>query len=148
MKYLGVTIYHSMNILTESLIGLTLQRNITSCSLKVKDNCYKIMVRPIMEYACTVWSPYTRKNIQGLAAVQRRAAHFAKNDFRFTSSVTAMLQDLEWPTLEERRWEIKATILFKILHHLVCIPADQYLKAITDHARRHQQRLQQYLFSC
>ena len=41
-----------------------------------------------------------------------------------------MLQDLEWPTLEERQWAIKATMLLKILHHLVCIPADQYLKAI------------------
>ena len=90
-----------------------------------------------MEYACTVWSPYTRKNIQGLEALQRRAARFVKNDYRFTSSVTAMLQDLEWPTLEERRLAIKATMLFKILNHLVCMPADQYLKAITDHTRRH-----------
>ena len=37
-------------------------------------------------------------------------------------------------------------MLFKILHHLVCIPADQYLIAATDHIRRHQQRLQQYPF--
>ena len=64
---------------------------------------------------------------------------------RFTASVIAMLQDLEWPTLEERRWTNKATMLLKILHHLVCIPADEYLKAIIDHTRRHQQRLQQYL---
>ena len=110
VKYLGVTIdeclsfnehinriSHRANSIKEFL-----QKNIKSCPLKVKDNCYKIMVRPIMEYACTVWSPYTRKNIQGLEAVQRRAAHFVKNDYRFTSSVTAMLQDLEWPTLEER----------------------------------------------
>ena len=47
-------------------------------------------------------APYTRKNIQGLEAVQRRTARFVKNDYRFTSSVTAMLQDLEWPTPEER----------------------------------------------
>ena len=39
-----------------------LHRNIKSCPLKVKDNCYKIMVRPIMEYTYTVWSPYARKN--------------------------------------------------------------------------------------
>ena len=32
--------------------------------------------------------------------VQRRAARFVKNDHRFTSSVTAMLQDLEWPTCD------------------------------------------------
>ena len=97
-----------------------------------------------MEYSCTVWSFYTRKNIQSLEAVQRRAARFVKNDYRFTPSVTATLQDLEWPTLKDgRRWAIKATMLLKIL---VCIPADQYLKAITDHTRRHQQRLQQNPF--
>ena len=43
-----------------------------------------------------------QENMQGLEAVERRAAHFVKNDYKFTSSVTAMLQDLEWPTLDER----------------------------------------------
>ena len=38
------------------------------------------MVRPIVEYACTVWEPYTRKNIQSLETVQRKAAQFVKND--------------------------------------------------------------------
>ena len=87
---------------------------------------------------CLVTLKKKKHTVQDLEAVQRRAARFVKNDYRFTSSVTAMLQDLEWHTLEERRWAIKATMLFKILHHLVCIPADQYLKAITDHTSRHQ----------
>ena len=111
VKYLGATIDEHLSFNEHinrishkaNSIKAFLQRNNKSCPLKVKDNCYKIMVRPIMEYACTVWSPYTRKNIQSLEAVQRRAARFVKNDFKFTSSVTAMLQDLEWPTLEERR---------------------------------------------
>ena len=120
-----------------------LQRNIKSCPLQVKENCYKIMVRPIMEYACTVWSPYTKKNIQILEAVQRRAfaARFVKNDYSNFSSVTAMMQDLEWPTLEERRWVTKVTMLFKVLNDIVCIPADQYLVSISNTGRRHQQRL-------
>ena len=61
------------------------------------------MVRPIVECACTVWVPYTRKNIQSLEAVQRRAALFIKNDYGFTSSVTAMLQDLGWPTVHLKK---------------------------------------------
>ena len=36
----------------------------------------------------------------------------------------AMLQDLGWPTLEKRRWSLKTIILFKILHSMVCIPAN------------------------
>ena len=72
-----------------------------------------------MEYACIVWSPHTIKNIQTLEAVQRRAARFIKNNYANTSSVTAMLQELQWPTLEERRWAMKATMVFKILHNIV-----------------------------
>ena len=79
-------------------------------------------------------TPY-KKNIQILEAVQRRAARFVKNDY---SSVTAMMQDLEWPTLEERRWVIKVTMLFKNLNDIVCIPADQYLVSISNTVRRHQ----------
>ena len=59
-----------------------------------------------------------------------------------------MMQDLEWPTLEERRWVTKVTMLFKILNDIVCIPADQYLVSISNTGRRHQQRLKlkQYPF--
>ena len=122
-----------------------LQRNIKTCPTSVKENCYKIMVRSVMEYACTVCSPHTKKNIQTLETVQRRAARFIKNDYANTSSVTAMLQELELPTLEERRWAIKATMVFKILHNIVCIPADNYYTPITDTRNiRHHQRVKQY----
>ena len=59
------------------------------------------MVRPIVEYACIVWAPYTRMNIQSLEAVQRKVAWFVKNDYGFTWSATAMLQDLGRPTLKK-----------------------------------------------
>ena len=64
------------------------------------------MVRRITEYICTVWSPHTRKNIQSLEGVQRRVAWFVKNDYGLTSTVTAMLQSLEWPILKERQWPL------------------------------------------
>ena len=33
-------------------------------------------MRPLLEYACSVWDPYTEENISRLEAVQRRAARF------------------------------------------------------------------------
>ena len=74
VKYLGVTIDERLSFNEHinrishraNSIKAFLQRNIKSCPLKVKDNCYKTMVRPIMEYACTVWSPYTRKTYKVL----------------------------------------------------------------------------------
>ena len=118
-KYLGVTIDEHLSFnehvnriaYKANTVKAFLQRNIKSCPLQVKENCYRIMVRPIMEYASTVWSPHTKKNIQILEAVQRRAARFVKNDYSNFSSVTAMMQDLEWLTLEERRWVIKVTVI-------------------------------------
>ena len=62
VKYLGVTIDECLSFnkhvnrishKANSIKGF-LQRNIKSCPPKVKDICYKIMVRPIMEYTCTV----------------------------------------------------------------------------------------------
>ena len=80
VKYLGVTINEHLSFNEHmhvnriahkgNTVKAFLQRNIT---LQVKENCYKIMVRPILEYACTVWSSYTEKNIQILEAVQRTA---------------------------------------------------------------------------
>ena len=34
-----------------------LQRNISKCRTQIKSNCYRAQVKPILEYANTVWSP-------------------------------------------------------------------------------------------
>ena len=36
-----------------------------------------------------------------IKAVQRKAAWFVKNNYGFTSSVTAILKDLGWPTFKK-----------------------------------------------
>ena len=38
---------------------------------------FKSLVRPILEYAAPVWSPYQKKDIQSLEKVQRRASRLA-----------------------------------------------------------------------
>jgi len=38
---------------------------------------YVAIVRPLMEYAYAVWSPYTAKDINLLEAVQKRALRWA-----------------------------------------------------------------------
>ena len=148
-KYLGVTIDehlifndHIKNIANKAnTVRAFLQRNLKSCPKSIKESCYKIMVRPIVEYANTVWSPYTKQNISLLEAVQRRAARFVFREFLYSSSVTSMLQKLGWPTLEQRRWISKAIMLYKILNNLVAIPADKYTTPNNNCTRGHPQRL-------
>ena len=43
------------------------------------------------------------KDIQQLESVQRRAARFVKKDYRYTTSVTGLLDELGWLPLLERR---------------------------------------------
>ena len=58
-----------------------LQRNLTSCPVQVKTNCYRTFVPPILDYCFTVWSLYTLCNINRIEAIQRRTTRFVLNDF-------------------------------------------------------------------
>ena len=43
------------------------------------------------------------------------------------SSVSKMLQDLQWQPLKERRREIRLTLLFRLVHGKIAIPVDDVL---------------------
>ena len=49
-----------------------LQCNIKYCPSIVKARCYNSMIRPTLEYASAIWSPYTQKNIDLLETTQRQ----------------------------------------------------------------------------
>ena len=136
-KYLGVTISNDLSWTTHinnisakanRSIGF-LRRNIHACPKTVKANAYTTLVRPVVEYASAVWDPYTKNQISQLESVQRRAARFVYNNFqnRDPGAVTAMLSDLGWETLEQRRAKIRAVMMYKIVYNLVDIPAENLL---------------------
>ncbi|CAH1247588.1 Hypp7951 [Branchiostoma lanceolatum] len=98
-----------------------IRRNLTHCPSRVKATCYKALVRPHLEYSAIVWDPYTTKGIQAVEAVQRRAARVTLNDYRRTSSVTQMLNDLQWPLLSERRRNARLTFFYKLVNNHINI---------------------------
>jgi len=63
--------------------------------------------------------------------VQRRAARFVNNNFNRTASVTAMLNQLNWPTLEHRRNQAKLCMLYKIINNLISVPHDHLTQSPT-----------------
>ena len=73
-KYLGITITNKLtwsthiNNITLSTKAF-LQRNLRSCTSHTKLQCYTTMIRPILECANTVWSPYTKKDIAKIERV-------------------------------------------------------------------------------
>ena len=134
-KYLGLTIDSKLSW-SEHIRQITnkansikgfLQRNLHSCPISVKVSCYKSLIKPILEYACVVWDPYTQKDILAIESVQRRCARFVYNNYSSYASVTNMLQNLNWPPLAHCRNQLKAITMFKIMHQLIDIPTDTIL---------------------
>ena len=129
-KYLGVNIHktlswnHHINSVTNKANSTRafLQRNIYQCPRKTKELCYKTLVRPIVEYSSIIWDPLTATYIHKLEMVQRRYARFVCGEYRTTSSVTAMINQLQWPTLQERRAQAKATMMYRIVNNIVDVP--------------------------
>ena len=99
--------------------------------MSTKINCYNALVKPVLDYAATVWSPYTQKDIDMVEQVQRREARLIFNNYSRLASVSEMLTDLNWATLTHNRKEQKAVMLYKIVHLLVDIPASNYLTPTT-----------------
>ena len=83
-----------------------------------------------------------KKNILMIEAVQRRAARFVTNTYNQTSSVTAMLFRLGWPSLGQRREIAKTIMMYKILHNMVAVPFDKYRAPITTYTRNNFIKLQ------
>ena len=134
-KYLGVTISEDLKW-TDHIDSITkkanqtlgfLKRNIRVHNQNLKATAYKTLVRSQLEYASTVWSPYTAVDTYKLESAQRRAARWVTRDYRYTSSVTAMLQDLSWRPLDQRRIGSRLVLLYKVTYDLVAIPSGDYL---------------------
>ena len=122
-----------------------LRRNLKASTEDTKANAYFCMVRSNLEYCCSVWSPHYKDQIKKVEMVQRRAARFTTNRYRNTSSVSLMLDHLQWETLESRRSKIQISLLYKVVEDLVDIPAAKYLTPSTTRTRAaHSRKLRQY----
>ena len=93
-----------------------LRRNLYNCSVGTKDVAYRTMVRPVLEYAACAWDPYHVEHIQKLEAVQRKAARFVTGQYQHDISVTKLMEELEWRSLQERRLVARLAMLKKIQH--------------------------------
>ena len=97
------------------------------CSTKIRQQAYVALVRPHLEYCSPVWSPYTKKDIARTEAIQRRAARFVLQKYHRTESVSAMLNTLQWDTLEKRRQVASLILLYKLQNNIIAVNPDQYL---------------------
>ena len=60
-------------------------------------------------------------------------------DYQSISSVTQIIKDLNWRTLEQRRIDSRLTLMYKITYDLVAIPAEDCLIPNTRQSRHNHQ---------
>ena len=128
-KYLGIYIDSKLTFstLVDAIVKKAntarafLARNIPLYCRKVKQMAYATYIRLIVEYASPVWHPHTKRNTNKIKMVQRRCACYVTGNFCLTSSVTFLLNSLNWPTLEERWQQYRLAVMYHMLHSQVDI---------------------------
>ena len=134
-KYLGITITDNMDLgqhvseissKATKILGF-LRRNLALAPRSTKEIAYKTLVRPKLEYAAPIWSPYSKLQINQIEKVQRTAARWTCGRWRSTSGVGEMLDELEWPSLEAQREQASLLLFHKIHCEAVYIEKDKYM---------------------
>ncbi len=93
-----------------------LRRNLRDCPRELKQLSYFSLVRSRLEYASVVWDPYMAVDIDALERVQRRGARFVCGNYRREASVTKMLEELGWESLQESRLHQRLTMIMMMSH--------------------------------
>ena len=114
----GTSQFTSTALSTKPAVSKTIgfiRHNLKACNKKIKEAAYKALVRPVLEYASTVWDPYTIQEVASLEKIQRRAARWVLNRHRQTLCVDSMLHELDWPSLQSRQKKARLGTLYR--HH-------------------------------
>ena len=105
-----------------------------------RSSCYiftflSLLVRPIVEYATVAWSPHKNKGIDCIESVQRRAARCVNSDYSRYSSVSSMLTDLNWRSLQSKRRICDLGTFYKIHRGQVNISLPYDLTSVPAYGR-------------
>ena len=88
---------------------------------KLRETAYNTLVRPQLEYA----SP------SGTHTIKKKYSSWTRwttSSFDHRSSVTAIVNDLGWRTLEQRRADLRLCLFFKMVYGLVAVPLPDYIE--------------------
>ena len=98
------------------------------CGREAKEQAYFSLVRPRVEYACSLWDPSTKDLIKKLEAVQRSIRFVMGNYVREEGVVTGLLQDRRWLPLAERRKICRLSMMYKMHKEEVSIDFNKYFQ--------------------
>jgi len=88
-----------------------IKRNLCRCSQQTKSKAYLSLVRPTVEYASSTWDPYKINHISPLRKSKGELS--TGYEYNYNHSVTTMLQNLSWPTLQYHHKRMHLPLLYK-----------------------------------
>ena len=124
-KYLGVTLTknlswntHVANICAKATnTRFFLQRNLVKSDKETRLKCYKIFIRPTVEYASTVWDPVGNESLTSkIEMVQRKSLRWVFNSWKQDTSPSALRISSNLKTLSERRNNARLKMLHEFLY--------------------------------
>ena len=125
--YLGVELdsslswdLHLANTRSKSTFVLNMiRRNSTiGTNMNIRQALYFSLVCPHLEYASTVWDPQHKTKIDKLEKVQNQAARFVTKRYDRMDSLSEMKRQLEWNSLQERRFVQCQSVIYKVHNQL------------------------------
>ena len=98
---------------------------------------YVSLVRPHLEYAAPVWSPYLQKDIAMLEKTQQFASRICTKNW--DAGYHELLDMLDLPSLAQRRLHTRLCYVYKIVHGLLYFPPDVVVpsSALSHNPRSH-----------
>lgn len=144
VKYLGVTLTATLD--WTSHIDKTcakacrllhfFQRNFKCAPKALKETLYLTNIRPIVQYACAAWDPFTIVLEDKLERVQKRAVRFVTGKYDYQIRSSQIRQELGWKLLSTRRKIIRLKLLYNIYSGNTGIDTNIYIKQPHYHSKR------------
>ena len=106
-----------------------------------KATAYISLVRPILEYASSVWDPNQYNKIYIIDRIQRRAACWSLCNYDRYSNVTLMQHQLidNWQNLQQRRKITRLSLLYKVLYDHIALQVPPYYTLSHSNTRANHQ---------
>ena len=88
-------------------------------------------MRPVLDYGSSVWDPPSPQGVvlqEELESVQQRTARFVTGNYSYeTGSMTGILGQLKWESLQKRRKDNRLILLYKGLKGKTSVPIDDII---------------------
>ena len=137
VKYLGIQIDNKLDW------------NKHISTVAARGTAYISLIRPALEYSCSVWHPHKKSNKDKIEKVQRRAARLVSNNFRRKASVSEMLHNLGWQSLDSRRQDQRLVLFYKIINGLASVETEDILTPADSCTRKnHSFKFKQLQANC